>query len=393
MTDKYLSGIFWNHLVYPEFAAGEIEDTDTLKKWLGQQIENENWPEYAAVLSIDNLFSKNDRERSDLITRVREKLSALLKPHQRRLLGFAHKNSIYFCGDGIPDAKLHYFFEKFRRQISSETGADITIGVAKLQTLSLAGMQWAAQRAVVAQRQKVRDGINRVYIHDNAELPVPSLAIYWRLALNLQEKMRAGHTDATADITTDICREIFRGTYLSLHKLRPVLQSLIILTAQAATDAGVDEMQTAAATEEILSAISDEFDYMNLEYIIKSGISRYSGLIANMYNSKQQQMASLIDEIIDLNIDNNDLSLNFIAQNLKLSPSYISRKYHETRGISLTTSINQKRVQLAIKLLRQNKSVTDTAFAAGFGTVQHFNRVFKKNIGMSPVKYRGNLRQ
>jgi len=389
MSDKYLSGIFWNHLVYPEFATGEVENTDAIKQWLSGQIKDEEWPEYAVALAIDNLFDKNEKERSDIINRVRDKISVLLKPHECRLLGFAHRNSIYFCGSRIADKDLTYYFEKIRRKIAAETSADITIGIAKLPSMTLTGLQWAAQRAVVSQRQKMKSGCNKVYLHDNEDLPVPNLANYWRLALNLQDKLRAGHTQESIAITEDICCEIFRGTYMSLGKIRPVLQSLVILTAQATTDAGVDAGNITIISEKMLTYIATEYDYMTLEYIIKSTINEFSAAINSYFNSGLQRMAAEIDEIIDKNLDNPDLSLHFVSEQLNISAPYVSRKYKEIRGICLTKAINIKRIHSAEKLLHQNKSVIETAYAVGYGTPQHFSRVFKEIVGVSPVRYRG----
>ncbi len=389
MASKYLSGIFWNHLVYPEFATGEVEDTESIKQWLSEQIADEKWPEYAVVLAIDNLYDKNDTERVAIINQVRDTLVLLLKPHECRLLGIAHRNCIYFCGNQISDKNLVYHFEKLRQKITVETGAMITIGIAKLPSTTLAGLQWATQRAVVAQRQKMKNGCNRVYLHDNEDLPIPNLATYWRLALNLQDKLKTGYMQESLAITDDICNEIFRGTYLSLGKLRPILQSLVILTAQATTDTGVDIARITAISEKALTEIATEYDYLIMEKIIKSVIAIFSSSITEYYKTGSKRLVAEVDELIENNLDNTDLSLQYISTRLSVSAPYISRKYKEVRGIGVTKTINAKRIQLAKNLLNQNKSVTETTYAVGFSTPQHFSRVFREITGILPVKYRG----
>lgn len=81
------------------------------------------------------------------------------------------------------------------------------------------------------------------------------------------------------------------------------------------------------------------------------------------------------------------ISLDSIAQQLHLSKFYISHVFHQRMQIGFTEFINSLRIKRACELLRLGTSITDTAFSAGFTSIRTFNRVFLKEIGLSPREY------
>ena len=88
-----------------------------------------------------------------------------------------------------------------------------------------------------------------------------------------------------------------------------------------------------------------------------------------------------------------DISLSLLEENLHLSKYYISHLFGDKLGISFTDYINSLRVSESCRMLRKsNESVTEIAYAVGFGTLRTFNRAFMKQIGCSPSEYRKNNR-
>ncbi|MGN1413414.1 MAG: helix-turn-helix domain-containing protein [Anaerovoracaceae bacterium] len=78
-----------------------------------------------------------------------------------------------------------------------------------------------------------------------------------------------------------------------------------------------------------------------------------------------------------------------IAKALFLSRPYLSRKFREESGESLTDFILKEKTEEAKRLLRySDKSATAISAYLGFSSPGHFSRVFRKYTGQTPMEYR-----
>lgn len=72
-----------------------------------------------------------------------------------------------------------------------------------------------------------------------------------------------------------------------------------------------------------------------------------------------------------------------------LSHSRFSEEFRAAFGVSVVRYIQLQRVMRAKRLLRSTSmKITDVAFASGFGASSLFNKVFRKEVGVSPTAYR-----
>ena len=78
-----------------------------------------------------------------------------------------------------------------------------------------------------------------------------------------------------------------------------------------------------------------------------------------------------------------------IAEELFLSRPYLSRKFKEETGESLTDFILKEKTEEAKRLLRySDKSLTAIGSYLGFSSASLFSRVFKTYVGSTPSEYR-----
>jgi len=78
-----------------------------------------------------------------------------------------------------------------------------------------------------------------------------------------------------------------------------------------------------------------------------------------------------------------------IAQAVGVSERYLSGIFKQEMGISPWEVLNRFRIQRAIELLKNtDKSITEIAMQVGFNDSSYFGRVFQKQVGVSPTKYR-----
>lgn len=82
-------------------------------------------------------------------------------------------------------------------------------------------------------------------------------------------------------------------------------------------------------------------------------------------------------------------TVRYFAEKVFLSPNYFGDLLKKETGKSPQEYIQAKIMDLAKEmLLGTQKSVSQIAYDLGFQYSQHFNRLFKKNIGISPNEYR-----
>ena len=84
-----------------------------------------------------------------------------------------------------------------------------------------------------------------------------------------------------------------------------------------------------------------------------------------------------------------DISASSTAAYCNVSYSYFSRMFKKNMGRSFTEYLNQYRVTKAEGLLTStDKSITEIALETGFSDAGYFIKVFKKQKGLSPRKFK-----
>lgn len=86
------------------------------------------------------------------------------------------------------------------------------------------------------------------------------------------------------------------------------------------------------------------------------------------------------------------LSLSFVANRIHLNANYLSRKFYEEIGIGFADYLNAYRLEMAKKLLINQKDLSMAVIAekAGFNSQHYFSAMFKKQSGMTPSEFRLN---
>jgi AraC-like DNA-binding protein len=77
-----------------------------------------------------------------------------------------------------------------------------------------------------------------------------------------------------------------------------------------------------------------------------------------------------------------------IAAELGLTPQYLSAYFSQHIGTPLKIYVQAKKIALAKDLLDRGADVTGACFDSGFNDCSYFIRVFKKYVGMTPLRYR-----
>ena len=88
-----------------------------------------------------------------------------------------------------------------------------------------------------------------------------------------------------------------------------------------------------------------------------------------------------------------DICVDDIAGEVHLNASYLMRLFKKETGRSLLEYITDERVRLARDLLLDTDyPINQVADAVGYGNYSYFTRIFKRSVGVTPKKYREEMR-
>ncbi|MCD9025712.1 response regulator transcription factor [Cohnella silvisoli] len=85
----------------------------------------------------------------------------------------------------------------------------------------------------------------------------------------------------------------------------------------------------------------------------------------------------------------NDICLDTVAEQIYLSPRYVSAIFKKEMGESFVKYLTEYRLSRARQYLREtNMKIKDIAEKVGYTDTSYFGMIFRRRFGMSPVKYR-----
>jgi len=122
-------------------------------------------------------------------------------------------------------------------------------------------------------------------------------------------------------------------------------------------------------------------------------LNRYleDGKIAEYTASELNQNTEKILDIVKF-INNNydkEISLSGLSKEFYISQSYLSRSFKSVTGFTYIEYLNRVRIKKAIELLKStNMNITEISESVGFSSSNHFCKMFKAIMKISPLKYK-----
>lgn len=109
----------------------------------------------------------------------------------------------------------------------------------------------------------------------------------------------------------------------------------------------------------------------------------------DMISSRMNRM-NRITRFIEDNFSRK-LLLTEIAEQEKLTLTYLSHFFKDTLGMSFQDYLNQIRFEYAVQLIETTDlKILDVSLESGFSDVRYLNKLFRQRYGCSPKEYRKN---
>ncbi|MBQ2614878.1 MAG: PocR ligand-binding domain-containing protein [Clostridia bacterium] len=115
-------------------------------------------------------------------------------------------------------------------------------------------------------------------------------------------------------------------------------------------------------------------------------------LLENMLKPDLSESVQKAVAFINENLEQ-DLSIHQIAKGINVSKSALYKKFHEHFHCTVSKYINTRRVEKSMELLaKTNLSIEEISQRVGFSSASYYSKMFKKQIGVAPLKYRKEQR-
>jgi len=154
-----------------------------------------------------------------------------------------------------------------------------------------------------------------------------------------------------------------------------------VALSDAAFDAAADTDADGVACRDQLNTVAA------VQVLMRDMFRDYSRLVrtsATAHHSPAVQKAVIyIEDHIS-----SPLSLHLVAEQLSLSPAYLSALFKRKTNVKFTDYLNSLRIDAALRHIRNERmTVSELAEMCGFGDAYYFSRIFKKITGKTPTDY------
>ncbi len=125
------------------------------------------------------------------------------------------------------------------------------------------------------------------------------------------------------------------------------------------------------------------------------GATRDGAEIAKNRGVRAARLKALKADILE-NLGSQDLSVGAVALRQRITPRYVHLLF-EGEGVTFSEFVLGQRLRRAHRMLLDPRfsgvSITDIAYAAGFGDLSYFNRAFRRQFGTTPSDLRCGIHQ
>lgn len=200
-------------------------------------------------------------------------------------------------------------------------------------------------------------------------------------------------------VITDIMMPVMSGTELC-QKIKTDVNlchiPVLMLTAKTTPEAKLEGLQLGAdayvakpfSMEELEVRINN---ILNVRRVLKNRLkelAQYEGLSIPATNH-EQAFVEKVFALIQENIDNSELDVQFLANSLNISRTNLHNKLKQIMNMNTTEFINTIRINKAKELIiSQDLTFSEISYLVGYNDVAYFNRIFKKNTGKTPTEFK-----
>lgn len=155
------------------------------------------------------------------------------------------------------------------------------------------------------------------------------------------------------------------------------------------SELGVDFSGRAEVNQRVLLELFESGRVPEMEQNLLAFLEEGCVLIERYKMPSTRKKVQDAKKFIDENFGRFDMSLNLVAEEIKVNASYLSNIFKKECGCSLSKYITSVRLETAKKWMNTwpEKTLMEISEAVGYGDVYYFSKNFKNYFGITPSKY------
>lgn len=286
-------------------------------------------------------------------------------------------------------AAIENLFEKSREVFHDVHGIRITLCVSK-EYSSTIHLSEAKFEVLDARWARMDVGTNKIIywsdILKGSDLTCEQIEKFQKLSNQII------HSYEVLDIqkSTEYLNEFFRlaRSFLGTREARIFTRKMIDHLFNLYFNLVSSNNEAENLKHEFIYLVNMASSYDKVEEIFLTHMARIMNQISN--NVKVQYSRPVREAITYISKHyNSRISLSDVAEEIKLSPTYLSALFKKETGNNFSDYITTFRIDMAKKLLENgDKNISEIAFAVGYNDGLYFSKIFKKCVGVSPKEYK-----
>lgn len=200
--------------------------------------------------------------------------------------------------------------------------------------------------------------------------------------------IRSGNIVETEKTIQILFENLSKDKKFSIEYIRRISTEFVYSISRVLYEIGEDIGEVAGKCPELLDNLYKTESIFELKEELESFLLNIARHFSKKYTQKNKKVIHDIKMIIETRYME-DISVNKIAESIYLSPNYMSIVFKRETGETITDFLNKKRMEVAKDLLQKtDHKILDVANMVGFQDASYFSKVFKKNTGIYPQKFR-----
>ena len=213
------------------------------------------------------------------------------------------------------------------------------------------------------------------------------------LEKNLLHLLHQGRAIEAYDVYTGFFEEIakYSFTHFRFSMKRLYISLQLLVKEMQETGCFIDSHELSIGKFEL--SLESLVRRSDLDDFFRHWFDRFEEELQRCKAEKNRSIADQIKQVVETEYANPNLCLQFLADKVHLSVSYVSKVFKDCEGVSVSDYCLGIRMGKAAELLGQSGiPVKDIASAVGFSNENYFYAVFRKQRGLTPTEFRKRAR-